>query len=98
MDLSCGLCFRKYKYMTLCAKMIYSWIRNVLGITKAHISPGTHHVGVVSAALVSGVSLLSILQTGDWATVSTQPELIFLFMTLILIAPGFHSVSCPWSQ
>ena len=51
--------------------MISSWVRHVLSIAKGHMFLCTVHVALVSAALVNGVSLMSILQTGDWARAST---------------------------
>ena len=36
-----------------------------------HMSPGCLLGAAASAALVAGVSLVSILQAGDWARVST---------------------------
>ena len=50
---------------------ISSWVWKVLGIAKAHMSPGTLHLAEMSAALAAGVLLVSFLQTGDWARVST---------------------------
>ena len=47
-----------------------SWVRIVLCVAKAHMSPGSLWGASASAALVAGVSLVSILQAGDWARVS----------------------------
>ena len=47
--------------MPVCAKMIY-WVRKILSMTKTHMSLDTLRVDAASAALVAGVSLVSILQ------------------------------------
>ena len=60
-----------------CAKTISSWVRKVLSIAKAHMSPGSLHGVAASAALTAGVSLVSILQAGDWARVSTPARHYF---------------------
>ena len=51
--------------------MISSWVRKVLSIAKPFMPFGTLQGAVVSAALAAGVSQVSILQKGDWVTVST---------------------------
>ena len=48
----------------VCAKTISSWVRKVLCVAKAHMYPGSVWG---AASLVDGVSLVSILQAGDWA-------------------------------
>ena len=55
------------QHRPVCAKTIFSWVRKVLCVAKAHMSPGSLQG---TAALAAGVSLVSILQTGDWARVS----------------------------
>ena len=40
--------------MPLCANMISSWVRQVLGIAKAHMSPSTFHGAAVCAILAAG--------------------------------------------
>ena len=40
-------------------------------LLKAHMSPGSIQTATASAALVAGVSLVSIQQAGDWARVTT---------------------------
>ena len=45
----------------VCAKTISSWVRKVLHVAKAHMSPGSLWGVAASAALVAGVSLVSIL-------------------------------------
>ena len=42
-----------------------------------HRSLGTLQGAATSATLVAGVSLVSILQTGDWARLSTQARQYF---------------------
>ena len=54
------------QHLPVCAKMKSSWVRKVLGIAKAHMSLGTVQGATMSAALVAGISLVSILQSGDW--------------------------------
>ena len=54
-----------------------SWVRKVISVAKAHMSPGSLGGAAASAALVAGVSLVSILQAGDWASVSTLPRHCF---------------------
>ena len=56
------------------AKTISSWVRKVLCVTKSHMSLGSL---CGAAALVAGVSLVSILQAGDWARVSTPARQYF---------------------
>ena len=60
---------RQHRFV--CAKTISSWVRKVLCVAKAHMSPGSLQGAAASAAIVAGVSLVSILQAGDWARVST---------------------------
>ena len=57
------------QHRPVCAKTISSWVRKVLCVAKAHMSPDS--LLGASAALAAGVSLVSILQAGDWARVST---------------------------
>ena len=47
------------------------------------MSPGSLHGVAASAALAAGVSLVTILQAGDWTRVST-PARHFLLPTLLL--------------
>ena len=56
------------QHILVCAKIISSWEKNIGSTAKAHVTLGTLHSGVVSAALLAGVSLVSILQAGDWAS------------------------------
>ena len=49
----------------VCAKTISSWVRKVLCVAKAHMSPCSLWGVAASAALVAGVSLVTILQVGD---------------------------------
>ena len=63
--------------MLVCPKTISSWVRKVLCVAKLHMSPGSLHGAAASAAIVAGVSLVSTLQVGDWAKVSTPPRHYF---------------------
>ena len=72
--------------MPVCAKMISSWVREALNIAKAHVSPNTLQGSVPSAGLVAGVSLVSILQAGGCATVSTLARYYFS----IYITPSYQ--------
>ena len=49
------------QHMSIHAKMIFSWVRKVLGIARGQMSPSTLQGAAVSAALVAGVFLVSIL-------------------------------------
>ena len=55
----------KRQHRLVCAKTIHPWVRMVLCAAKAHMSPGSLWQTAASAALVAGVSQVSILQTGD---------------------------------
>ena len=59
------------QHWPVCAKTISSWVWKVLGVAKAHMSPGSLWRVAASAALAAGVSLVTILQAGDWTRVST---------------------------
>ena len=59
------------QHRPVCAKTISSWVRKVLGVAKAHMSLGSLWGVATSAALAAGVSLVTILQAGDWTRVST---------------------------
>ena len=59
------------------AKTISSWVRKVLSVAKAHMSLGCLWGVAASAALVAGVSLVTILQAGDWTRVSTPARHYF---------------------
>ena len=63
--------------MPVHAKMIFSLVRKTLCIAMVHMSVGILQDIVVSAASVSGVSLMSILKAGDWARVSTPARHYF---------------------
>ena len=65
------------QHRLVCAKTISSWVRKVLCVAKAHMSPGSLWGAAASAALAVGVSLVSILQAGDWARVSTPDRPYF---------------------
>ena len=59
------------QHRPVCAKTISAWVWKVLSVAKAHMSLGSLQGAAAFAALVAGVSLVSILQAGDWASVST---------------------------
>ena len=65
------------QHRPVCTKTISSWVRKVLCVAKAHTSPGSLQGAAASAALAAGVSLVSILQAGDWARVSTPARHCF---------------------
>ena len=56
----------KRQHMPVGSKTISSWVSKVLGIAKAHLCWGNLQGVVVLAAIVTGVSLVSILEVGDW--------------------------------
>ena len=58
------------QHRPVCAKTISSWVRKVLGVAKAHMSLGSLWGVAACAALAAGVSLVTILQAGDWTRVS----------------------------
>ena len=64
-----GLC--KAPYRPACAKTISSLVRKFLCVDKTYMSLGSLWGAAASAALPAGVSLVSILQAGDRAKVST---------------------------
>ena len=59
------------QHWPVCAKTISSWVRKVLGVA---MSLGSVWGVAASAALVAGVSLVTILQAGDWTRVSTPAQ------------------------
>ena len=65
------------QHWPVCARTISSWVWKVLGVAKAHMSPGSLQGVAASAALVVGVSLVTILQAGDWTRVSAPPRHYF---------------------
>ena len=58
-------------------KQFLPYIRIVLAIAKACLSLGILQGAATSAALVAGVSLMSMLLVGDWAEVLLQLDTIF---------------------
>ena len=70
--------------MPVCAKKISSWLRKVLNMGKTHVSKGLQGA-VASAVLVVGVSLVSILQAGDWPEFLLQLCFIFQHISVLLI-------------
>ena len=65
------------QHQPVCAKTISSWVRKVLCVAKAHMSLGSLWGVAASAALAAGVSLVTILQAGDWARVSAPARHYF---------------------
>ena len=65
------------QHQLVCAKTISAWVRKVLCVAKAHMSLGCPWGVAASAALASSDSLVTILQTGDWAQVSTPARHYF---------------------
>ena len=65
------------QHWPVCAKTISSWVRKVFCVAKAHMSPGSLQGVAASAALPAGVSLVTILQVGDWTRVSTPARHYF---------------------
>ena len=59
------------------AKTISFCVRKVLCVAKAHMSLGSLKGVAASAALAAAVSLVTILQAGDWARVSTPARHYF---------------------
>ena len=82
----------------VCVKTIYSWVRKVLCVAKAHMSLGSFWRVAASAALAAGVSLVSILQAGDWASVSTPARHFFPLHYYYRLAPGVCTVCCARPQ
>ena len=64
------------QHRPICAKTI-SCVRTVLHVGKTHMSPGYLWGSAASAALVAVDFLVSTLQAGDWARVSTLVTLFF---------------------
>ena len=55
------------QHVPVCAKMISIMVRKVFHIAKVHMSLSTIQHSVASPSLVATISLVSILQAGDWA-------------------------------
>ena len=72
------------QHRPVCAKTISSWVRTVLCVARAHMSLGTLWGAAASAALVAGVSLISVMHAGDRANVST-PARHYFPPTLLLL-------------
>ena len=75
--------------MPICAKTISFWVRKVLGIAKDYMFPSTFSGAVVLATLVAGVSLMSILQAGDWAKFLPSEILFFYLCDYYQLVLGF---------
>ena len=54
-----------------CQYVLIDFFMGEKSLAKAHMSLGTHSDAAVSAPLVAVVSLVSILQAGDWSRVSS---------------------------
>ena len=67
----CTLCFGVTINSTCHYVLKNLLVKGVLGIAKVQMSFDTLGGCVVSAAFAAGISLESILQAGDWASVST---------------------------
>ena len=67
------------QHQPVCTKTISSWVRKVLCVAEAHMSPGSLQGVAASAALVVGVSLVTILQAGV-----TGPEFLNQLGTISL--------------
>ena len=81
-----------------CAKTISSLVRKVLCVAKAHMSPGSPQGAAASATLMASVSLVSILQAGDWARVSSLARHYFPLTLLLWISTKtLYSMTC-WSS
>ena len=63
-------------------------MRRALVIAKTHMSLGTLQGGAVSSAFVAGISLVSILQAGNFASISTTA--IHYFSTYIITTDQHH--------
>ena len=60
------------QHRLVCVKTISSWVRKVLYVAKATYVSGFSLGASASVALAAGVSLVSILQAGDWASFYTS--------------------------
>ena len=71
------------QHQLVCAKTISSWVRKVLCVAK-HMSLGSFCGAAGSATLAGGISLVSILQAGDWTRVSmsARPYFFTYFTTV----------------
>ena len=65
------------QHWPVCAKTISSWVRKVLCVAKAYMSPGSLWGVAASAALAAVVSLVTILQVDDSPRVSTPARHYF---------------------
>ena len=65
------------QHWPVCAKTISSWVRKILCVAKSHMSPGSLQGVAASGAFTAGVSLVTILQVGDWTRVSTPARHYF---------------------
>ena len=87
------------QHWPVCAKTISSWVRKVLGVAKAHMSLGSLQGVAASAALAAGVSLVTILQAGDWTRDSMPARHYFLYLHYYDgSAPGLGAACCAGHQ
>ena len=84
--------------MPVCAKTICYWVRKVLCVAKAHMSLGSVQGAVASGALEACISLVSILQAGDWSRVSVPARHYFAPTLLIWIGTRILDTMLCWSS
>ena len=65
------------QHWPVCPKTISFWVRKVFYVAKAHMSLGSLWGVGASTALAAGVSLVTILQAGDWTRVFTPARHYF---------------------
>ena len=85
------------QHMTICAKMISSWLRKVLNIANAHMSLGILQVAAESAVLVAGVSIVSILQAGDGTRVYSPARHFSKYILLLWISTRIQWSVLSWA-
>ena len=86
--------------MPVCAmmtKMMSSWVRKILSMAMTHISLGTLQGATASAALVTGVSLVSSLLAGDSARVFITAGHYFQHISLLQIGTRILCNMLSWS-
>ena len=88
------------QHWPVCAKTISSWVRKVLCVGKATYVTGDLSGGGLQLLQPSaGVSLVSILQAGDWAIVSIPARHYFLHLHYYYrSAPGLCTACCAEPQ
>ena len=80
------------QHRPLYAKTISSWVWKVLSVAKAYVSLGSIWGVAAPAALVAGVSLVTILQADDWTRVSTPARHYF---STYITTTDWHQDSVP---